>query len=68
LTETLLKDTGLKVNDENTKAEKMRKTILKFIAVTHPDKHGGKERHIQLLFEEITKMLNEIYERFKSVS
>ncbi len=56
---------GLKLDDENTKSDKMRKTILKFIAVTHPDKHAGKERHIQLLFTEITKMLNKFYESFK---
>ena len=68
LAKTHAKEAGLVVDDESCKDAKIKKTILKFIAVTHPDKHTGKERHIQLLFEEITKLLNNVYDRFKNVA
>ena len=68
LVQTHAKDASSHLNDENCKDAKIKRTILKFIAVTHPDKHTGKERHVQLLYEEITKMLNEIYERYKNVA
>lgn len=37
---------------------------MKFTKVVHPDKHVGKPRHIRLMYEEITKMINKIYEEY----
>ena len=65
---THAQDASAYLNYENCKEAKIKRTILKFIDVTHPDKHTGKERHVQLLYEEITKMLNGMYERHKNVA
>lgn len=52
----------IELTNENCKLGQARKTILKFVRIFHPDKQHGKEKHIQILYLEITKILNRFNE------
>ena len=43
----------------------MKKTVLKFLIVFHPDKNHDKGKKLKVLYEEITKALNHFYEVYK---
>ena len=44
--------------DKFTDKSKVRKGILKFISIFHPDKQNQQDKEFYLLSEEITKQLN----------
>ncbi len=47
--------------DEEIKKTSLKKVLTKIIAVYHPDKVLDSEPRKKVLFEEITKLLNNIY-------
>jgi len=44
--------------DKNSENSKVRKTILKFISIFHPDKQSREDLDFFLVAEEITKQFN----------
>lgn len=59
------KDEVVEISEENLKTGNRKRLILKILSRIHPDHHQSKARHEILLHEELTKMLNAVYENYK---
>lgn len=56
----------LTLTDEQLKEENLKKTITtKFARIYHPDKNRNEERQVQILREEVMRVLNKLLEMFK---
>ena len=55
----------IELTDENFQMINIKKTVLKFLIMFHPDKNHDKGKKLQVLYEEITKALNHFYEVYK---
>jgi len=55
-------DKKLELKDEHLQEKSLKRTMTKMLTFFHPDKNSNEERKIQILREEITKLINDINE------